>query len=552
VVAQVEPPLAAATPRREGKGFADLYRWEAGTPTPLITSEPPNREPGTGTGDFLAIYAGADSSFDRIVFAANDALATAAGPAAPTVGPEEFDLYQWEGGALRLVNVLPDGTPAPDAAIGSGRLLYPGAFKAGPVAEHAVSADGSRVYWTDLATEALYLRIDGTETRKVEDPGHFLTASEDGTKALLSDGCLYSTATESCTELSEGEGGFQGILGASGDLASVYFVDTAVLPAAAGEQSENGEEAEAGEENLYLWQGGQARFVAQLLPADNEIAGFPRRMGDWKPSPTYRTAQVSADGRYVAFMSAGEPTGYDNELRGGGVCAGAVSGGAHCQEVYEYDAATNRLRCVSCNPTGLRPLGYSNLTLIDNANEASIFPQPHNLAADGRVFFESQDVLSPADVNGAVQDVYEWTPEGSRGCLRAGGCTGLISSGSSPLQSLFVNATPDGSNAFFVTRQRLLPQDEDDLMDLYDAREGGGFTPQGTAPCAGEACRGPLASAPAQAAPASSSFTGPGNEKPAPHKKKHHKKKHHKKRHHKHKHKGRHHKRAHKQGGRGR
>jgi hypothetical protein len=514
-VAQSEPALSPLAPAREGRHFANLYAWSAGGEvTPLITAVPPNRDPVTGPNFFIAVYAGADASFDQIVFEANDALtsATATAPAAPPVGESEYDLYQWREGQLSLLNVLPgNATAAPDSVVGSGQLLK----SHGPVVDHAVSADGSHVYWTDLADESLYVRIDDEETREVKDPGHFLTATPDGERALLSDGCLYSLAAESCEDLTSGEGGFEGILGASEDLARVYFVDTKVLPGA--EANEGGEEAEVGKPNLYLWQGGAATFLARLLPADNGIAGSPLRMGDWKSSPTYRTAQVSPDGRYLAFMSAAPLTGYDNERQSGEYCG--ATAGAPCEQVFTYDAATAKLRCPSCNPTGARPLGYSNLTLIDNANPSSPLPQPHNLAADGRIFFESQDALSAADQNGAIQDVYEWEPKGVGSCAATyaeGGCVELISTGHSPNDSLFVNATPSGSDAYFVTRQQLAAKDRDDLLDIYDARSGGGFEEGESAPCAGEACKG-ASPAPPAALPgaASSAFAGPGNAKPA-------------------------------------
>jgi DNA-binding beta-propeller fold protein YncE len=534
VIAQIEPPLSPAAPSREGKGFSDLYLWQPGPRlTPLITTAPPTREPGVGeegSGKFFAIYAGADASFDRVVLAANDSLTgpSATAPAAPAVGPEEFDLYQWHEGQLSLVNVLPgNAAAAPNATIGSGHLLDPQSvgFRNGPAIDRAVSADGSHVYWTDLATEALYVRIDGGETKEVEDPGRFLTASADGSRALLSDGCLYSLATESCEDLTSGEGGFEGILGASEDLARVYFVDTKALPGSG--PNERGEEAQAGKANLYLWQGGAPVFVARLLngpnpaPSDNEIAGS-KRFGDWKPSPTYRTAQVSPDGRYLAFMSRAELTGQGNV----GLCdVESIGEGKYvpsdgpCNEVFTYDAATGRLRCPSCNPTGARPLGGSNLTLVDNAIEYTIFPQPHNLVASGRLFFESMDKLSPRDQNGRIKDVYEWEPKGVGSCdseAKEGGCLELVSSGQSPNDSLFVNATPSGSDAFFVTRRRLLARDKDELMDLYDARVGGGFEEAESTPCEGEACRGPSPQPPATLpGAASAAFAGPGNARPA-------------------------------------
>ena len=175
------------------------------------------------------------------------------------------------------------------------------------------------------------------------------------------------------------------------------------------------------------------------------------------------------------------------------------------------------LTCVSCNPTGERPLGYSNLSLIDFGSRATFLPQPNNLTAEGqgRLFFESQDTLSNHDNNGHIQDVYEWEQDGVGSCPQVEGCVSLISSGHSGNDSQFLNATPSGDDVFIVTRERLLPRrDKDDYLDLYDARVGGGIPESVEAPCEGEACKEPLASQPAEHAPTSSSFVGPGNSSP--------------------------------------
>src|SRR6185312_16689410 len=68
-------------------------------------------------------------------------------PDAP--GREEPDLYECSGGTTRVVDVLPDGEPAANAKFGS-----PG----GHLLENVISADGSRVFWTDLNDHDLYLR----------------------------------------------------------------------------------------------------------------------------------------------------------------------------------------------------------------------------------------------------------------------------------------------------------------------------------------------------------------------------------------------------------
>jgi hypothetical protein len=141
------------------------------------------------------------------------------------------------------------------------------------------------------------------------------------------------------------------------------------------------------------------------------------------------------------------------------------------------------------------------------------FPQPGNLSAEGegRLFFESQDALLPQDVNGTIQDIYQWEPEGVGSCEGEGGCLRLISSGAAPDDSLFVDSTPSGDDAFFITRERLLPRDKDSQLDLYDARVGGGLVEPKEEPCSGEACPGPIPPPPPQPSAASQGFAGPGN-----------------------------------------
>jgi hypothetical protein len=422
-----------------------------------------------------------------------------------------------------------------------------------PNVDHAISDDGSRIFWSTEESGQVYVRIDGEETEKIEDPGTFLTASADGSKVLLDDGCLYDLAAEECEDLTldEGEvhqGGFLGILGASEDLSRLYFVDEAALAAGAepgickSSSSQQGREEEAegivpaGRGcSLYAWEAGSTTFLGVLLSADNAFGG--PRYGAWKASRPDRTAQVSPDGERLAFMTRARlKPGYDNTLSGGGDCGATLGSG--CFEVYEYAAESETLTCASCNPAGQRPLGGSNLMLLRPGVENGTFPpfpQPSNLTPDGsgRLFFESQDSLVSQDINGSTQDVYQWEPNGVGGCKEANGCVNLISSGHDPNSSLFLDASANGNDVFFITRERLLPRDKDSQLDLYDARVGGGFEESTTAPCSGEACKGPISPPPPQPSASSSEFAGPGNEASKPkNKKKHHKKKkhhHHKK-----------------------
>ncbi len=106
------------------------------------------------------------------------------------------------------------------------------------------------------------------------------------------------------------------------------------------------------------------------------------------------------------------------------------------------------------------------------------------ISADGNhVFFNTGESLLPEDAN-QVSDVYEWTPSG----------LGLISSGAADSKgSSFVGSTPDGSSAFFKTTDTLLPRDRDGgQRDFYVARIGGGFPePPPPVECAGAGCHSP-------------------------------------------------------------
>jgi hypothetical protein len=559
------PALSPDVPESSGSAYSDLYLWEQGSSAlqPLITVKPPNRLPGppeeqeNGHNFFQLAFAGGNvgggdaPAFSHLIFEANDALTPAVpgiAPAAPEVEPKhcggftEFnfpesdcDLYEWDEGQLSLVNVLPGNeTAVTHAVIGAGRQLEGALASTGstvsqaPDVDHAISADGSRVFWSDGSGQ-VYVRIDGRETMKIEDPGGFLTASEGGSEVLLTDGCLYSLTSESCkTMLGEQEPGstFLGTLGTSSDLSVVYFVDTGVLAPGAHPEScqpnvsspdpeeEEGKDPVGISCNLYVYEHGAVRYIGLLRYRDNNFVETGV-YGAWKASPSNRVAQVTPDGQFLAFDSTAALTGYDNRQRNGEQCPES-SNGTSCREIYVYDLASHSLTCASCNPSGQRPLGLSTLNLINPAPGIP-FRQPEALPADGegRVFFESQDALLPGDTNGHIADVYEWAPHGVGGCELTKGCLALISSGHSPDDSQFVTATPDAANVFFMTHERLVPQDQDDMTDVYDARIGGGITSSVTPACEAEGCKSQSAFTPVQAAAASSSFSGPGNQKPA-------------------------------------
>ena len=365
--------------------------------------------------------------------------------------------------------------------------------------------------------------------------GNFELANADGSKAVFSIGdsvlardlYLFDADTRTPTLIANKSWGAVGI---SEDGSRVYFVTDEDL----------GGGAVAGERNLYLDEEGSKTFIASLSPLDVSRTNPFELVTTITGEGRYRGSRVSPDGRHLVFMSRSKAlseatAGYDN--------TDAVSG-SEDREVYVYEAG-GELQCVSCNPSGARPTGQlleasfvePGHGMTDTWAAAWIPGWEHELLAqrvlsdDGsRVFFNSYDALLPSDTNG-VQDVYQWRRPGSGECTEAsssysarnGGCVDLISSGQSPQLSEFVDATPNGSDVFFTTGSSLIKPDPG-LIDIYDARVGGGFDYPTTTPgCEGETCQGTPAP-PNDATPASAAYNGPGNVK-EPAKKKKQKKK---------------------------
>lgn len=180
-------------------------------------------------------------------------------------------------------------------------------------------------------------------------------------------------------------------------------------------------------------------------------------------------------------------------------------------EMYVYDATTGTIKCASCSPNGVA--STSDATFVPAANQATAIStelhiRPRFMSADGRrVFFSTTDALLPQDTNG-LTDVYEYNTET--------GALALLSPGLGDYGTWFVDASASGNDVFMVTHMQLVTGDIDKLVDLYDARAGGGLPepPPSAPPCVGEACQGIPTAAPALTTV--SGFSGPGNPAPAP------------------------------------
>jgi len=338
----------------------------------------------------------------RFVTATHDAKHVAIDSAVGlTPGATGDSYYLWEGGHLRLINVLPiseGGAEGEKSDVGIG---LPGEIYGD--LHNAIARDGSRVFWTDEIEQglpALYvrdfgrdetLRIDTAQgvTKPKESAAVFMGASEDGSTVFFTDtkrltpnaspnepegeenseGDLYACALVerehklacNLTDLTPGPAGHQvsGVQGQvyeSEDGSYVYFMANGAL--AAGASQGNCKPVQelniSATCNLYVehfngttWEA--PKYIASL---DGEDAP------DWNTtatenshSTTQLTARVSPNGHYFAFMSNRSLTGYDNRD------ASPEAEGARDEEVFLYNAGESTVACASCNPNNERPHG---------------------------------------------------------------------------------------------------------------------------------------------------------------------------------------------------
>jgi DNA-binding beta-propeller fold protein YncE len=524
---------------------------EGGAYQPFFTTTPPNRSPS----EFAAYhvnqasnnrrelaYAGASSNFEHVLFEANDALTENAVDG----GERENNLYDSVDGKLHLVNILPGepGQAAPNAIFGGPPLEEP--EQSPPDFSHVISSDGSRIFWTDLSTGELYVRENGTTTVEVDASqggtgssggGQFWTASSDGSKVFFTDcrrltsdstavssgGCEvtegrksriltltgedlyeYDVNTGKLTDLTVDSNGsdkfgadVQGVVGASEDGSYVYFAAGGVLAQGATPKNcsleESPGESPAAGCNLYvLHEGEPPKYIATLAPEDMNGGYLAyREHGDLQPGLGRRTAEVTPDGRHMVFSSRLSLTGYPNDEQ---------------EEVFLYDADRGHLSCVSCDPSGAPPAGLGAQL---PPSESNTYMQRWVSNEGTRVFFDSYQALVPQDTNEHL-DVYEWEQDGTGSCRQAEGCIYLLSEGTSTDNSYFLDASTNGDDVFIVTRAHLLPQDQNDNFNLYDARVGATQALVENE-CSGTGCQGSPFAPPIFATPSSVTFSGVGN-----------------------------------------
>ncbi len=459
----------------------------------VLTPPLPGSQVGPAAPQYTPGYVGNSATADHIVYAAKASFPVANGTVPGSVGSNPF-VYDYTGGQLLQVGLETDNaTPFPQGVVA-------------PQIPGVVSSDGSKVFFeADAAGNNAHNQLFARENdsgaspetvpvsisdRTVADanctryanggaataaPATFQGATPAGSLAFFLSSCEltnasntgtsdtnpdlyeYNTSTNTVTDLAVDStdtttgAHVLGVVGYSTDGSYVYFVADGLIDGSGAPNTPSAPK-------LYVSHGGTVAYLATLNSADS---------ADWTPGATltpngseYAAAQVSPNGQYALITSVNDLTAYH--------AAGTA-------ELFEFSVAGGSPICVSCVPSGASPTGAPSIA-------------PNSLSNSGQVFFQSPDGLVSADQNGAP-DVYEWqggplpanvdTASDSYG----GGTISLLSSGASAIStasgapsslgSTLLAASPSGDDVFFVTRDQLTPQDQDDLNDIYDARVGG-------------------------------------------------------------------------------
>lgn len=455
-------------------------------------------------------------------------------------GPGVSSLYEYVGTGNthpRLVGVDSSGRQLSQCGTSLG---YPerGEFRnlSGDDVFNAVSEDGSRVFFTaaagstsvcagvGLPVSELFARVGGgSSTVNVSEPSEadclpalcgtsapreavfheavFQGASEDGSKVFfLTSQALLRNDLDETTDLylydfnapegrrivelsgggvgdaTPGEGAqVQGVARVSEDGSHVYFVARGRLTTVANSV---GRMAVSGEDNLYVFErdarypSGHLAFVGTLSPGDEA-----RRL--WSHED-FRPVDVSRDGRFLVFSSSADLT---------------LDDASGLPQVFEYDAQAETLVRVS-RAQGVSEAGAGEFEAsIVHPNYTGSWrpaPQQSSVSDNGIVVFQSEAGLTLHALVGH-NNVYEYR-EGVLSLISDGQDRSLGQGGFPTTRLVGIDAT--GQDIFFATVDRLVPQDGDTQVDIYDAREGGGILPPSPAVCEGDGCQGPLSPSP--------------------------------------------------------
>ncbi len=352
--------------------------------------------------------------------------------------PGAPDLYEWTGGGecglaasnCKLVNVEGED-PQLKLVSQCGALLGTPLNTGSPYAVNAVSADGSRVFFTALHSgvdcegpSRLYMRVDGRETVEVSEPNEGVALLESERGEVYYDGAspngsevFFTTETALTASAMRGAGGAE----------NLYVYDTEGREGHKLTLIEKGVNNTSGEGNrefllsedgsiAYYEKGGEAIYRYDTRTGENTIVA---RAGQQKfeNEPTYATP----NGEFYVFTA----TGVQGEPRGGELTGHSPS------ELYRYDSQTKSVMCVSCEE-GVAPAEGEALEPESGGPVFGMLKTPDGtpplvqMSENGQeVFFQTSSRLVPQDTNSTltqngVGGLRAWTYMSGRPTVRVG------------------------------------------------------------------------------------------------------------------------------------
>jgi hypothetical protein len=459
------------------------------------------------------------------------------------------NLYDLDHGSLTLASRIPAGSattcddsggdpcvPASGAFAGpyswgsrTPSLEYGGAYY-GYYTQNTISDDGSRVVFTTAFDGKLYLREDGTSTTQVSasqrstpdpngsKPAAWVASTPDNSKIyflscekLTEDSTAFSTAANSCREDEQGQDLYlyepdsgnltdltvdatagdpqgadvAGLLGISEDGSYVYFAANGVLaPGASPGGCGAGTTFERNAScNIYLLHNGTITFVSRIEAGNGSDDRIYGGTQNWQPY----MIEVFLGAKASRVSENGTLLFNSTQSLTGYDNSCDTTAGGSCAELFRYTPTDEAVHCVSCNPSGAAPRREARFNAPGRIFGAgSVKPiLTRNLSSDGtRVFFESEDRLVPEDEND-VADVYQWEAAGTGSCDTVnadGGCISILSTGKATRPTFFADASESGDDVFLFTDESLVPADRDELTDAYDVKVGGGLASQYVVP----------------------------------------------------------------------
>jgi hypothetical protein len=394
-------------------------------------------------------------------------------PSSLLPGAPKGAYYRWsETGGLEVISILPDGEMSAAMRSTSAQVYKP------------VSADGSQIYFTAYggSEEGVFLRQNGVT--RVVSASHISGGPSGPQPALLlgtNAGGRYAFIASSTPLTADAPGmeddlyRYDSLDGSLRYLGAQAFTQAGASPT--GPTIELGSYGiSANGDTIYFntepSPGSLGEFSVWRNGVVHAVTPAPLGIGNEHPSP---------NGRYFVLLAT-------------------VEGVSSVVEVY--DADKNELTCVSCLPDGTPVSGR-----LPEAAELYVSDRfPQTVDDSGNVYFDTEGRLVAADVNG-TRDVY----------VSHEGAPRLISPGNRPFEATYSDMSEDGSDVFFTTAQKLVGRDNDESIDVYDARVNGGLPAQSPPPpnaCLRDDCKAVPNAGPELPFGGSEQLSGPGDVKP--------------------------------------